>query len=181
MKAAEVFGLQMANGKTVYTRPWRLTRHIIQRSKTGQIMHIPIRLIVILLLFVCGFGCSTQNPSSRKSDHYVAAHQGYLRLHNVEPKDIRYVLAHVAETKQWDTVSTDESGSYDPGTKDDLVRATHVYRDHDGHDIRIDWIWEKGQETLLLISADRGVRASVSTGVGVNILRHQQDLGLLAD
>ena len=126
-------------------------------------------------------GCSEQSPRSRDSDHYIAATQGYLRLHDVEPSDVRYVLTQLAEAEQWERISNDESGGYSPTTKDDLVRGTSLYRDHDGKEIRMDWVWEEGRDMLLLVSSDRVIRESISTAIGVNILRRQQDLPLLTD
>lgn len=139
------------------------------------------RLSVILFLILLGVGCSKQTPTSRDSDHYVAASQGYLRLHDVEPKDVRYVLNQLAEAKQWERVSNDESGSSGATAQDDFTRATHLYRDADGHDIRVDWAWEKGRDTVMLISTDRVIRESVSAAIGINILRWQQGLPLLTD
>ena len=182
MEEAEVFGPPLvANGKKAHRRPWRLTRRLIRRWKESPIMHITMQVFALLIGVVLGVGCSKQNPTSRNSDHLVAATQGYLRLHNVEPRDIRYVLTQVAEAKQWERVSNDESGSYTPATGGDLVRATHIYRDPDSHNIRVDWAWEKGRDTPLLISTDRSIRVSVSTAIGVNLLRHQQGLPLLVD
>jgi hypothetical protein len=182
MEAAEVFAPPpVANGNKAHRRPRRLTRRFIRRWKESAIMNTTMQLFALLIGVVLGVGCSTQNPKSCNSNHLVAATQGYLRLHNVEPRDIRYVLTQVAEAKQWERVSNDESGSYDPATGDDLVRATHIYRDPDSHNIRVDWAWEKGRDTLLLISTDRSIRESFSTAIGVNLLRHEQGLPLLVN
>ena len=154
---------------------------MLQEPYLHQMKQRNLWLVSALLVASFSAGCSTGTQSIRDSDHYVAATQGYLRVRDVEPKDIRYVLTQLAEAKQWEHVSKDESGSYSPTTKDDLVRATHLYRDHDGNEIRVDWAWEKGRGTLLLVSSDRVIRESISTAIGVNILRRQQDLPLLTD
>ncbi|MCX5662271.1 MAG: hypothetical protein NTW19_21540 [Planctomycetota bacterium] len=122
-------------------------------------------------------GCpSHPSKTSATSDHFVNAPQGYLRLRGVEPKDIRFVVDQLAESKRWQRTTNTEGGSYSPATQDDFVRHTDVFRDSNGHDIRIEWVWEKGHDALVLISADSSIQEFVSTAVGVNVLRRQQGM-----
>jgi len=134
------------------------------------------RVIVLILVVLLGVGCSKKTPASRDSDHYVKATDGYLRLRDVEPKDIRFVITNLADLEQWQSTSNDEMGSYSPSTEDDFVRGIYLYKDKEKNDIRIDWVYEKGHDAIVLISADTSVRESVSSGIGINVLRRQQGL-----
>jgi hypothetical protein len=151
------------------------------RRRKGGDMRRSIIMAGIVLAAALISGCSSRTSTTGgTSDHVVDVTQGYTRLRNVEPKDIRYVVAQLAESKHWEHVTNKESGSYNPTTKDDFVRHIDVYRDSDGHDIRIEWVWEKGQDVVVLVSADPPVREWVSKAVGVNVLRRQQGMSPLA-
>jgi len=137
-------------------------------------------IAVFLLVIFIGTGCSKKPPANRDSAHNVDTTKGYLRLRAVEPKNIRYVVTHLAELKQWNSTANDEMGSYDPRTKDDFVRAVYIYQDQDAQNIRIEWVYEKGHDAIVLISADPSIRESISAAIGVNILRREQGLPWLA-